>query len=67
MKYLAITSLVFLVACNPTEITEDEVNGFAIACMNGVQYYFDSAGAYGKSLAPVIDAETLTYVRCGEK
>ena len=67
MKYLAIASLVFLVACNPTEITDDEVNGFNIACMNGVQYYFYTAGAYGKSLAPVIDAETLTYVRCEGK
>lgn len=67
MKY-ALLSVSFLVlaACK-TETTGNEVNGFDIACMNGVQYYFNSAGGYGKSLAPVIDSETLTYVRCGEE
>jgi hypothetical protein len=63
MKYLALASLVFLAACK-TETTGNDVNGFEVACMNGVEYYFDTAGAYGKSLAPVIDSETLTYVRC---
>jgi hypothetical protein len=63
MKYLAIVSLIFLAGCY-TETTGNEVNGFDVACMNGVQYYFNSAGGYGKSLAPVIDSETLTYVRC---
>lgn len=67
MKYLLIATLLFVVACKPTDTTGDEVNGFDVACMNGVQYYFDSAGGYGKSLAPVIDAETLTYVRCEGK
>jgi hypothetical protein len=62
MKYLVIASLVLLAACK-TETTGNEVNGFEVACMNGVEYYFDK-GAYGKSLAPVIDSETLTYVRC---
>lgn len=66
MKYvLLVTAALALAACK-TETTGTEVNGFDIACMNGVQYYFDSAGGYGKSLAPVIDAVTLTYVRCGE-
>lgn len=64
MKYLVIMSLVFLAACK-TETTGNEVNGFDVACMNGVQYYFNNAG--GKSLTPVIDAETLTYVRCEGK
>jgi hypothetical protein len=63
MKYLLVACTLVLSACK-TETTGEEINGFAIACMNGVQYYFDSAGAYGKSLAPVVDAETLTYVRC---
>lgn len=66
MKYFAIISVLALAACY-TETTGTEVNGFDIACMNGVQYYFNSAGGYGKSLAPVIDPETLTYVRCEEK
>lgn len=66
MKYLLIASILVLSACK-TETTGDEVNGFDVACMNGVLYYFDSAGGYGKSLAPVIDAETLTYVRCEGK
>jgi hypothetical protein len=65
MKYLLIALLV-LAACK-TEATGDEVNGFNTACMNGVLYYFNTAGGYGKSLAPVIDSETLTYVRCEGK
>ena len=64
MKYLVIVSALFLVACKPTETTNEVVNGFEVACLNGVKYYFDSAGGYGKSLAPAIDAETLTYIRC---
>lgn len=68
MKYLSIVSLVFLAACKTDTTTgNEEVNGFDTACMSGVLYYFDSAGGYGKSLAPVIDAETLTYVRCEVK
>ena len=66
MKYLVIVSLVFLAACK-TETTGDKVNGFETACMAGVLYYVDKAGGYGKSLAPVIDADTLTYVRCEVK
>lgn len=67
MKYVVLVSLLFLAGCNPTETTDDSVNGFGVACMNGVEYYFNSAGGYGKSLAPVIDPVTLTYVRCEEK
>lgn len=63
MKYVLLVAALALAACK-TETIGDEVNGFDIACMNGVSYYFNSAGAYGKSLAPVIDADTLTYVRC---
>jgi hypothetical protein len=66
MKYLSIVSLLLLTGCY-TDTTGDEVNGFDTACMNGVLYYFDSAGGYGKSIAPVIDPETLTYVRCKGK
>lgn len=67
MKYFLITAIVvMLTACNGAETTGEEVNGFDIVCMNGVQYYFDSAGAYGRSLAPVIDTETLTFVQCEE-
>ena len=63
MKYILMAAIaVVLSAC--TDTTGDEVNGFEVACMNGVQYYFNSAGGYGKSLAPVVDAETLSYVRC---
>ena len=63
MKYILMAAItITLSAC--TETTGDEVNGFDVACMNGVEYYFNSAGGYGKSLAPVIDSETLTYVRC---
>lgn len=67
MKYLVIASLVFLAACKTETTGDEEVNGFDTACMSGVLYYFDSAGGYGKSLAPVIDADTLTYVRCEVK
>ena len=66
MKYLAIVSLVFLAACK-TETTGDKVNGFDTACMAGILYYFDNAGGYGKSLAPVVDAKTLTFSRCEVK
>jgi hypothetical protein len=62
MKYIVITSLLVLTGCY-TETTGDEVNGFDTTCMNGVLYYFNSAG-YGKSIAPAIDSETLTYVTC---
>ena len=66
MRKLAIVSLLLLTGCY-TETTGDVVNGFKITCMNGVSYYFNSAGGYGKSLAPVIDPVTLTYVRCEGK
>jgi len=67
MKYVVLASVLFLTACK-TETTDNEkVNGFGTACMSGVLYYFKSADGYGKSLAPVIDPETLTYVRCEAK
>lgn len=66
MKYVVLVSLLFIAGCK-TETTDESVNGFDIACMNGVQYYFNSAGGYGKSLAAVIDPVTLTYVRCEAK
>lgn len=66
MKYITLVTAGLVLAACKTETTGDQVNGFYVACMNGVQYYFNSAGGYGKSLAPVIDPETLTYVRCGE-
>lgn len=65
MKYAAIVSLLLLTGCY-TETTGDEINGFETTCMNGVLYYFNK-GSYGKSLAPVIDPVTLTYVRCEGK
>lgn len=64
MKYVLFVIAIFALSACKTETTGTEVNGFEVACMNGVQYYFNSAGGYGKSLAPVIDGETLTYVRC---
>lgn len=66
IKYILLATAALALAACKTETTGTEVNGFDIVCMNGVQYYFNSAGAYGKSLAPVIDATTLAYVRCGE-
>ena len=66
MKYIVLVSVLFLAGCY-TETTDESVNGFAVACMNGIEYYYNNAGGYGKSLAPVIDPETLTYVRCEMK
>ena len=65
MKYLVLVALLALTACKTTETTGEEVNGFETACMKGVLYYVDRAGGYGKALAPAIDAETMTYIRCG--
>lgn len=67
MKYLILVSLLVLVACKPTKTEDEVVNGFETACMQGVLYYVDRAGGYGKSLAPAIDAETMTYIRCEGK
>ena len=65
MKCVVLMSVLFLSGCyNETTKTNERVNGFGIVCMDGVKYYLNK-GNYGiKSLAPVIDAETLTYVRC---
>ncbi len=67
MKYVVLASVLFLAACKTETTDNEEVNGFDTACMSGVLYYFNSAGGYGKSLAPVIDPVTLTYVRCEVK
>lgn len=66
MKYVVFASVLFLAGCY-TETTDESVNGFAVACMNGIEYYYNNAGGYGKSLAAVIDPETMTFVRCEEK
>lgn len=66
MKYAVLASVLFLAGCK-TETTDESVNGFAVACMNGIEYYYNNAGGYGKSLAPVIDPETMTFVRCEAK
>ncbi len=62
MKYAAI-GIVALVVAGCTETTGTVVNGFDTACLDGVLYYVDKSG-YGNSLAPVIDSETLSFVRC---
>ena len=66
MKYIVLVSVLFLAGCY-TETTDESVNGFKVACMNGIEYYYNTAGGYGKSLAAVIDPVTLTYIRCEEK
>lgn len=63
MKYFMFMAFIFLAACKPEKIGE-EINGFDITCLQGVQYYYRYAGVYGTNLSPVVDSETLTFVRC---
>lgn len=64
MKYAILGIIALAVAgCKTTETNGDVVNGFEIACVGGVEYYVDKSG-YGTSLAPVVDPETLAFVRC---
>lgn len=67
---LAITILLFLTGCSPQDphqpssaagITGSEV--FRTVCLNGVEYY-DYDGYRRHAMAPVVDPDTLSFVRC---
>jgi len=64
MKYLAIFSLIVLVACK--EKGSDQTAAMTTICLDGVAYWH---GGFGRTqmMAPRIDSETLDFVRCEEK
>jgi hypothetical protein len=65
-KYLVIVSVLFLVACkekNNTNQTSDMIT----VCLDGVAYWVDGEDTYFQMMAPKIDPETLTFVRCEGK
>lgn len=64
MKYLAIVAILALAACETSKTTGEEVNGFNVICLDGIEYWFNSAGGYGKSAAARIDPATMTYRKC---
>lgn len=67
MKYLAIASLVFLAACYDTPVAQSESGRqYSIECIDGVEYWFRS-GNSRSVLAPRIDPNTMSFVRCEVK
>jgi hypothetical protein len=73
MKYgFLIVVLVFVAGCvseaeQSTPSTSSRYVGetYELECIDGVEYWFRAVGNKGY-LAPRIDPETLTYVRCTE-
>lgn len=62
MKILfSVLALSLLVAC--VEEGEDVTEDMTVACIDGVEYWFDGIGQ-SQMMAPRIDPETLTFVRC---
>lgn len=70
MKYvIMIASFAILSACIPDareKVASEVGQTYTVECINGVEYWKQSRG-YGGYMAPRINPETLTFVRCGEK
>lgn len=69
IKYLMILIfMVLLVGCKSDNVLNETTyneHDFVVSCLKGVEYYFRKAGT-GSYMSPVIDKETLNFVRCGE-
>lgn len=61
MKYVILASVLFLAACK--ENGSDQTDDMITICLDGVSYWFDGL-SQSQMMAPRIDPETLTYVRC---
>lgn len=62
MKYALITIALFtLAAC--VEEGQDVTSDMTSICIDGVEYWYRGMGS-SQMMAPRIDPETLTFVRC---
>ena len=65
MKYLVVVATLFLVGC--VEDGSDQTSDMITVCLDGVAYWVTSAGTNYQMMAPRIDPDTLSFVRCGGK
>lgn len=68
MKYILIgAALVTLAACedNREKVSSDSARSYRVECIGGVEYYFLNVNSRA-ALAPRVDSETLTFVRCND-
>ena len=61
---VAFIILFLLVGCGKEE-GSNQTEDMTTICLDGVAYWFDGAGA-GQMMAPRVDPETLTFIRCEE-
>ncbi len=65
MKYVAILSLIFLASC--IEDGSDSTDDMITTCLGGVAYWVDGENTDQQMMAPRIDPQTLTFIRCQGK
>lgn len=58
---MIFVAILFLAAC--VEEGSDQTDTMTAICIDGVQYWLDGIGQM-QMMAPRIDPETLTFVRC---
>lgn len=61
---VAFIILFLLVGCGKEE-GSDQTEGMTTICLDGVAYWFDGMGQ-SQMMAPRVDPETLTFIRCEE-
>lgn len=67
MKYLVLASLVFLAAC--VEDGDDLTNkhNTITICLDGVEYWMINPDTQSQTMAPRVNPDTLTFIRCEAK
>lgn len=66
MKYLIIFVSLFALSACGLEEGSDVTNSFTAVCIDDVQYWIAGIGS-AQMMAPRVDSETLTFVRCEGK
>ncbi len=67
MKYLSIALVCLTLTACTIENGQDVTELVTAVCLDGVEYLSMGMGANAGLLAPRVDPETLTFVRCTEK
>lgn len=67
MKYISIALVCMTLTACTIEEGQDVTELTTSVCLDGVEYWTMYLGANAGVLAPRVDPETLTFVRCAEK
>jgi hypothetical protein len=64
MKYLVTAAVLLSLAGCEEKNNTDQTSDMITVCLDGVAYWVDGEDTYYQMMAPRIDPETLTFVRC---